>query len=103
MIFSAMRTRPIRIEEFEQEKGWWNDRQESERAWRVDIETIKARNYNLDIKNPNVEDPSHGAPVKLLAKYQTLQAEISASSEATTILVLMPTPKTGLPPISVSM
>ena len=48
----------------------------------MDIETIKARNYNLDIKNPNVEDPSHGDPVKLLAKYQTLQAEISAARAA---------------------
>ena len=76
------KTRPIRIEEFELEKAWWNDRQETERAWRVDIAAIKARNYNLDIKNPNVEDPSHGDPVKLLAKYQTLQAEISAARAA---------------------
>ena len=31
------------------------------------IDEIKARNYNLDIKNPNAEDPSHGDPVELLA------------------------------------
>jgi type I restriction enzyme M protein len=72
------KTRPIRIEEFELEKAWWHDRRETERAWRVPIEQIKARNYNLDIKNPNAEDPSHGDPLKLLAQHQALQVDIAA-------------------------
>jgi len=47
------KTKPIRIEEFELEKQWWNNRQENEYAWKINIEEIKNRNYNLDIKNPN--------------------------------------------------
>lgn len=47
------KTKPIRHEEFELEKQWWNNREEKEYAWKVSIEEIKSRNYNLDIKNPN--------------------------------------------------
>lgn len=47
------KTKPIRIEEFELEKQWWNNREENEYAWKVSIEEIKSRNYNLDLKNPN--------------------------------------------------
>ena len=47
------KTKPIRHEEFELEKQWWNNREEKEYAWKVSIEEIKNRNYNLDIKNPN--------------------------------------------------
>ncbi|MFA5917842.1 MAG: class I SAM-dependent DNA methyltransferase [Candidatus Gracilibacteria bacterium] len=47
------KSKPIRIEEFEVEKAWWNNRVESENAWKVNIEDIVKNNYNLDIKNPN--------------------------------------------------
>ncbi|HRU69372.1 MAG TPA: N-6 DNA methylase, partial [Bacteroidia bacterium] len=47
------KTKPIRIEEFEPIKQWWNNRTESEVAWKVPIQTIVDRNYDLDIKNPN--------------------------------------------------
>ena len=76
------KTRPIRIEEFDLEKAWWCDRHESERTWRVPIEAIKRRNYNLDIKNPNSIDAAHGDPATLLAQYHALQAEIAAARTA---------------------
>ena len=47
------KTKPIRIEEFEPIKQWWNNREESEVCWRVSIDTIIDRNCDLDIKNPN--------------------------------------------------
>lgn len=47
------KTKPIRIEEFEPIKAWWNNRKESEVAWKVPMQTIIDRNYDLDIKNPN--------------------------------------------------
>lgn len=55
------KTKPIRIEEFETLKAWWNNREESEVAWKVPIQTIIDRNYDLDIKNPNkkVEEVSY--------------------------------------------
>ena len=47
------KTKPIRIEEFNSVKEWWNNRTESEVAWKVPIEKIIERGYDLDIKNPN--------------------------------------------------
>lgn len=46
------RTNPLSDDEFtKHEKKWWNNRKESEYAWKVSIDDIKARNYNLDFKN----------------------------------------------------
>lgn len=67
---SYSKTKPMRLEEFDTEKAWWNKREESDFAWRVSIETIKANNYNLDVKNPRNIDPTHREPVELLAEYQ---------------------------------
>jgi type I restriction enzyme M protein len=47
------KTKPIRHEEFELEKAWWNDRIENEYAWKVSVNDIKKRNYNFDINNPS--------------------------------------------------
>ena len=47
------KTKPIRIEEFEPLKAWWKKRETSEVAWKVPMQTIIDRNYDLDIKNPN--------------------------------------------------
>ena len=50
------KSKPIRIEEFEAEKAWWDNRVENENAWKVSIDEIVKNNYNLDIKNPNKEE-----------------------------------------------
>ena len=78
---SYSKTKPIRIQEFEPEKAWWNNRQENEYAWRVGVEEIKAGNYNLDIKNPNTPQEDNGDPDKLLGEYQELLAGISRTRE----------------------
>jgi type I restriction enzyme M protein len=46
------KTRPIKAEEFDPIKKWWNKRKESDIAWKVNIKTIIERGYDLDIKNP---------------------------------------------------
>ncbi len=51
-IKSYTKTKPIRIDEFDLEKSWWNKREENEYAWKVSLEEINEKNYNLDIKNP---------------------------------------------------
>lgn len=56
---SYSKTKPIRAEEFQPIKDWWENRTESEVAWKVSIETIKARNYDLDIKNPQKTEDLH--------------------------------------------
>ena len=53
---SYSKTKPIRREEFKPIEDWWNDRQESERAWKVDIQTIVDKGFDLDIKNPHREE-----------------------------------------------
>ena len=50
------KTRPIQLSEFDKLKNWWSNREENEQAWKVDMETIKANGYNLDIKNPHQEE-----------------------------------------------
>ena len=72
---SYSKTKPIRIDEFKPEKDWWDNREESELAWRVPVEDVIKNNYNLDIKNPNSPEASHGDPDELLAKYRELEAE----------------------------
>jgi type I restriction enzyme M protein len=85
---SYSKTKPMRIEEFEPEKKWWNKREENEYAWKVTAEEIKANNYNLDIKNPNTPDEDHGDPKEILEKYKELVADIDTTrNELKDILV----------------
>ncbi len=76
--------KPIRIEEFEGERAWWGSekegfksRVENEQAWRVSIETIKAGNFNLDLKNPNKADTGPGDVDHLLPEYERLLAQVA--------------------------
>lgn len=73
---SYSKTKPLRIEEFETEKKWWKKRKESDHAWKVDVEDIKARGYNLDIKNPRAVDDGPGDVDELLAEYRKAAAEV---------------------------
>ena len=75
---SYSKTKPMRIEEFEPEKQWWEDREASEHAWRVPIEEIVAANYNLDLKNPHDPDDGPGDPDELLARYTEITREVDA-------------------------
>lgn len=47
------KTKPVRYEEFKLEKQWWENRCENEFAWKVSIEEIRQRNFNLDLNHPN--------------------------------------------------
>jgi type I restriction enzyme M protein len=69
--------KPMRIEEFEPEKAWWNDRQESEQAWEVTLDDIKTRSYNLDIKNPNTVELAKIDPNELLGAYNALLSQVN--------------------------
>lgn len=53
------KTKPIQAKEFNPIKDWWNDRKESDIAWKVPIQTIIDRNYDLDIKNPTKQEETH--------------------------------------------
>ncbi|MDD2716301.1 MAG: N-6 DNA methylase [Candidatus Wallbacteria bacterium] len=53
------KTKPIRVEEFDSLKKWWNSRRENEQAWKVAIKQIEETGFNLDIKNPHVIKSEH--------------------------------------------
>ena len=78
------KTKPMRFEEFKDEIDWWGNeengfktRVQNEHAWKVSIESIKERNYNLDIDNPHVDETITHDPDELLMQYNTEQEEIS--------------------------
>ncbi|MDF1740799.1 MAG: class I SAM-dependent DNA methyltransferase [Verrucomicrobiales bacterium] len=82
-VVSYNKTKPMRFEEFQTEIDWWGSekddfksRVETEQAWKVSIEDIAARNYNLDISNPHVGEAVTHDPEELLAQYRGQQGEI---------------------------
>ncbi|GLR05224.1 restriction endonuclease EcoEI subunit M [Vibrio hyugaensis] len=78
------KTKPMKFEEFQQEIDWWGNeedgfasRVENNHAWKVSIEEIIERNFNLDIKNPYQEEVVSHDPQELLEGYQQQQQEIT--------------------------
>lgn len=76
-------TRPIRLEHFKPCTEWWggadrDGREETEVAWKVGIDQIKARNYNLDFKNPHTVEVDHGDPAELLIKLEDSERETAS-------------------------
>lgn len=72
------KTKPIKHEEFKIEKNWWEKRVENDCAWKVNIDEIRQRNYNLDIKNPNKQEDSivNQTPQELLKKFQVSYSKV---------------------------
>lgn len=77
------KTKPMKFEEFQAEIDWWGNeadgfasRVENEQAWKVSIDEVIARNFNLDIKNPHQAETVSHDPDELLAQYAKQQQEI---------------------------
>jgi type I restriction enzyme M protein len=82
------KTKPMRFEEFQTEIEWWGDesdefasRVETEQAWKVSIDEVAVRNFNLDIKNPHVGEQISHDPEELLAEYAEQQRQIGGLRE----------------------
>ncbi len=78
------KTNPMKYEEFKSEIDWWGNeadgfasRETNKYAWKVSIDEVIERNYNLDIKNPHVGEVINHDPDELLEKYHQQQEEIS--------------------------
>ena len=76
-------TRPIRLEHLAGCADWWGGaertgREEGDRAWKMSAEEIKARGYNLDIKNPHTAGEDHGDPETLLEELTSDEAEVAS-------------------------
>jgi type I restriction enzyme M protein len=81
---SYNKTKPMRFEEFETEIAWWGNEIEgfktrisTESAWRVSIVDIVKHNYNLDIKNPHIDEQVSHDPEELLRQYQEQQDAVA--------------------------
>jgi len=82
-VVSYNKTKPMRFEEFQTEIDWWGSeeagfksRVETEQAWKVSIDDIVSRNYNLDISNPHVGEQISHDPEELLSQYTDQQSQI---------------------------
>ena len=84
------KTKPLRDAEFDECRGLWDERSETEHSWLVPAQELSAGNFNLDIKNPNAPDAlAHRPPEELVMgilekerKILTLMASIRESLEA---------------------
>ncbi|UBZ07250.1 type I restriction-modification system subunit M [Salegentibacter mishustinae] len=73
---SYNKTKPIHIKEFDIEKKWWTNREENKHSWKVSLEEIKSKNYNLDFKNPHQEADNLDKPEVILKKYRKTEFSI---------------------------
>jgi type I restriction enzyme M protein len=79
-------TKPIRFEHLQPCIDWWGGakrqgRVENEVAWKVSLEEVKARGYNLDFKNPHTITDDHGDPEELLAGLLDAEREVKDLQE----------------------
>ena len=82
------KTKPMKSDDFSVCLNWWGEgssitekiarsgRQETNQAWKVSIEEIIERDYDLDIKNPYVAEAITYDPEELLSSYANQQANI---------------------------
>jgi type I restriction enzyme M protein len=75
------KTKPMRMEEFDSEREWWANRQESEISWRVSAADVAKDNYNLDIKNPNTPNQVHDDPDEILGQYREALRNVRSLQE----------------------
>jgi len=70
--------RPIRHEEFDPVRAWWNKRQTNTHAWKISLEDIQSRNYNLDFKNPSRQETAPlQSPKEILGKIRDTESKIT--------------------------
>ena len=79
------KTKPMKFEEFKPELKWWGNEQDgfasrtqNKHTWKVSIDEIKKRNFNLDIKNPHQNQVIKTDPKEILDNYKNQQTQIKA-------------------------
>lgn len=73
--------KPINIKEFDLEKDWWENREDekfSQYAWKVSVDEIKNRSFNLDIKNPHQISDNLASPEEILKQYNTTTGKVNS-------------------------
>lgn len=80
------KTKPIKIEHFAACAEWWGGphregRKESDLAWKVQIDEIRGRNFNLDFKNPNSREADHEDAVVLQERLRSVSESVDAARD----------------------
>lgn len=76
---SYTKTKSIQYEELLACRTWWDNREETERAWKVSVEQLLTNGCNLDVKNPHTLNVDHEDSQKLQKAHQELLAKITRS------------------------
>jgi type I restriction enzyme M protein len=76
-------TKPIRFEHLQGCIDWWGGakregREETPQSWKLTVEQVKARDYNLDVRNPYIVVDDHGDPEHLLENLKATEAKTAA-------------------------
>jgi type I restriction enzyme M protein len=89
---SYTKTNPLKFEEFTPCLQWWNDRQETDCAWKVSTAELLANGCNLDRKNTRgKEDITHLSPDQLAANILNKEQRITQIIENIRNLLAPPT------------
>ena len=79
------KTKPMKLSDLDDLTDWWGNpednfkaRVENNNAWKVTIEEIKSRDYNLDIKNPYEMEVEVHNPEEMLSNYNEIQKDINS-------------------------
>jgi type I restriction enzyme M protein len=78
--FNVTKKQPLTEEHFEEFFKLLPERASSERSWRVPVEELKAKNYDLKAVNPNrKQEGDTRTPEELLSIIETQEAEIATA------------------------
>ena len=83
---SYSKTKPIQYKEFATLIEWWNDREENDQAWKINVKDLK--DWDLDIKNPIVEaeEELKSSNEIIESLQQSFNSNLSMLSELETLL-----------------
>ncbi len=79
---SYSKTKPMRIEEFEPEKAWWNNRAENEHAWKIDFKKMKADALSRAKPHWDEADEATTAAMNLEAEIRFVSKDIAELKKA---------------------
>ena len=72
------KNRGITTEEFDPVRKWWKRREENDFSWKVSLDEIKKKNFNLDFKHPDggvkVE---HKEPEEIIVDIESAESQIT--------------------------
>jgi type I restriction enzyme M protein len=79
-------TKPIRVEHLQACVKWWGGGQrvgrvESDVSWKVSVDEVIRRGYNLDFKNPHVAPDDYGDPQELLDALDDAEEKAAALTD----------------------